>query len=286
MAARLIEAGHAVTGCDLQEAALRRLAERGGQPARSPAAACADASVVILMVHDAAQVDAVLFQADTGVLAGLRAGAIVWLASTVKPAYAIELGRRLAERGIRFIDGPVSGGMTGAQAGELTVMAGGDAQAIEEALPLMRACATHVHHVGGVGTGSTVKMVNQLLVASHIALAAESLALAQSAGVDLPQLVEVIGHSAGHSRMFGKRAPRMVQDEHTPHATVRVFLKDLAIALDAAREHAVPTPMTTAAHQVFNLAAGAGFAEQSDTRLFDLYRQSNAGLSPSPAPAT
>jgi len=275
MAANMAARGYAVHGVDLRPDALRRLAEGGGHAAGTPAQAASGARYAVVVVHDAAQVDAVLSGPD-GLLATLPSGAALWLACTVGPDYARALASDLARRGILMLDGPVSGGAVNARRGSLAVLAGGSAEAVAALDPLMRTCATRIHHVGEAGAGSTMKMINQVLVASHIALTAEALALGLKAGVDLPQLVRAVRDSSGNSVMFDKRAMRMVEADHEPQATVGVFLKDLDIALEAAGTLAQPAPMARAARQVFGLAQAQGLAAASDTRLFDIYRRMTA----------
>jgi 3-hydroxyisobutyrate dehydrogenase len=226
--------------------------------------------VLVIMVHNAAQVDQVMFE-GSGAVGTLAPGATVWLASTVAPAYAAALNRKLADKGIQFVDGPVSGGVVGAEAGSLSVIAGGDDKALADVASVMRACASHVFHVGPAGAGSTVKLINQMLTASHIALTAESLVMGTRAGIDPGLLIDVITHSAGTSRQFEARAPRMLAGDHTPHATVRTFLKDLGIALDWARTLDMAVPLTAAAHQIFTMAAGTGHADESDTTVVRIY---------------
>lgn len=272
MAQRLLRAGFDVAGFDLRPEPMAKLVKWGGRAASTPADAGWGAVVAVVMVHDALQADRALF-GEAGAAAALEAGAVVWLASTVTPDDAREFDRRLVARGLLMVDGPVSGGMTGAQDGELTVIAGAGAAAMEAAAGALHACASHVFHVGEVGAGSTVKMINQLLVASHLALAAEAVAFGVKAGVNAAQLVEVVMSSAGNSRMFEKRAPRMVAGDDAPHSTVKTFLKDLNIALDVAQKLKFPTPVAAAAHQVFTMAAGCGYADESDTRVLRVYEQ-------------
>lgn len=272
MAARLCAAGHQVHGFDPDAAAMRRLAAYGGRAATSPADAAAGAQVALLMVHDQLQAEHVLFGAD-GAAAALPEGAVVWLACTVTADGARALHKRLDSIGLAMVDGPVSGGVTGAQAGELTVIAGGSEAALNAARMAMQACASAVHHVGPVGSGSTVKMINNLLAASHVALAAEALAFGVRAGVTPKKLIEVVAQSSGSSRMFDKRAPRMAAGDHSPQATVKIFLKDLRIALDTAHGLGFPTPLAATAHQVFTMAAGLGHLDASDTLLMRVYEQ-------------
>lgn len=270
MAAQLVQRGHRVSGNDVNAQAVARLVHRGGELADTPADAARHADVLVVMVHDAAQAEHVLFGPD-GAAASMRRGSVVWLASTVMPAFARGLAPRLSERGLLLVDGPVSGGMTGAESGRLTIIASGSTEALEACAAVMDACASRVFRVGNVGAGSTVKMINQLLVAAHVALTAEALALGAAAGVSRTQLIEVITHSAGSSKMFEKRAPRIAAGDHAPHTTVNTLLKDLRIALDTARDLGMAVPIAATAQSVFMKAASAGHGAHSDTTIVHVY---------------
>lgn len=275
MALRLLASGALLAAHDLDADAVARLAAQGAKPADSPASAARDAALLVLMVHDAAQIERVLWGAN-GAAAALPRGSTVWLGSTVSPAWVCQLGDRLAAERLELVDGPVSGGVTGARSGALTVMASGSAHALETAWPAMQACAAQVLRVGPLGAGSTFKMINQLLTAAHLALTAEALALGREAGIDLELLVDVVRHSAGNSVMFDKRAPRMVAGDHEAQATLKTFMKDLDIALDAARALRVPLPLASAAQAVYARAAALGRAEDSDTQLLRAYAGADA----------
>lgn len=270
MAARLLRAGHQVSGADLDAGARARLAALGGRIANTPAEAARGAELLLLMVHNAQQVDRVLDGAD-GALSSLVEGAVVWLGSTVAPAYARALAVRLAERGLLLIDGPVSGGATGAEAGELIAICGATPQALAQADFALRACTQQTYRVGPPGAGSTVKMINQLLVAAHSALTAEAMALASRAGVDSAQLIEVISHSAGQSRIFDKRAPRMATGDHAVHVAIDTLRKDLGIAIDTALGLGLQPSLARAVLGVFDAAAEGGHGGDSDTTLIGHY---------------
>lgn len=272
MACRLLAAGFQVTGFDVSARALERFIQQGGKVASTAREAALSCKLLVVMVFDSAQADAALFDV-TGAVSAMPAESTVWLASTVEPAYARSLAARLAAKQLELIDGPVSGGVSGAKKGTLTVIASGSDAAITAGEAAMRACASNVYRVGTVGAGSTVKLVNQILAAAHIALTAEAIALGVRAGVDPRLLVDVITHGSGASRQFERRAPRMIAGDHTPHSTVRMFLKDLAIALETARQLDLPTPLAACAQQIFTMAAGAGFADESDTALIHLYER-------------
>ena len=268
MAANLVNAGFQVNCVDPNPAAALALQKVGGVVFSSPADAAAGVHAALVMVNRPEQIEEALF-GDKGLATALPSGAVVWIASTIGSEDMVSFARRLAELGLHAVDGPVSGGKTQAQAGTLTVIAGGSDEALKLVAPLMKACARHVFHVGGIGAGSTVKVVNNLLAASHVALTAEAVALAIRAGVDPQLMIDVVEHSSGSSNMFSKRAIRMATGEHSVHASIDTFLKDLKIALAAAAAHNVPVPIATTAHDVFSGAALAGLGSASDTKLID-----------------
>jgi putative dehydrogenase len=280
MAACMVSAGHVVRGFDPRPEPGQQLQALGGVAVATAADAARGAQLVLLMVHNAEQARQALFGAQ-GAAQALAAGAVVWLAATVTAQDARDLASSLEPLGIGLLDGPVSGGVTSARAGTLTVIAGSDAQVLAAAQPALQACSAQVFHVGPVGAGASVKMINNLLAASHVALTAEALALGQRAGVSLPALIEVVAHSSGQSRMFDKRAPRMAQHDHEPQVEVRTFLKDLDIACEAAQAAGRSLPVAQAVHGVFSRAAQSGLTHQSDTMLLQFYEE-GAGL---PAPA-
>lgn len=275
MARRLLAAGARLAVYDLDAAAVHGLARLGAEAAPSPAAAARQAGLLVVMVHDADQVEAVLWGPE-GAAPALHRGAVLWLASTLAPDDVRQQGERLAALGLELVDGPVSGGVTAARSGTLTVMAAGTDGALDAAAPVMQACAARVLRVGPLGAGAACKMINQVLTASHLALTAEALAFGRRAGIDLALLTEVIRGSAGNSVMFDKRAPRMVAGDHEPQAALKTFIKDLDIALEAADRLHFALPMAAAALAAYRRAAAAGSENDSDTHLLRAY--------PGPAP--
>ncbi|MVW78107.1 NAD(P)-dependent oxidoreductase [Bordetella sp. 02P26C-1] len=275
MACRLIGAGFDVRGVDPNPQAANALAMRGAQMCASPAVAAASAQCAIIMVSNATQVRAVLFGPEGIVHTMPRAG-VVWIASTIPADVMRECARRLSEYGLTPLDGPVSGGRRKAQAGTLTVIAGGSQAALEGAMPYLSACAAQIHHVGETGVASTIKIINNLLAASHVVLTAEALALGARTGVALDKLIEVVGCSSGASQMFLNRASRMTQGDHEVHASIDTFLKDLDIALASAQSLGASVPVSRAARAVLARAAQSGMGPHSDTELFDLYQAARA----------
>lgn len=271
VAQSLLRGGHAVSGFDVRAEARARLAELGGSAHDSPGAAAASADAVVTLVVNADQVDAALF-GEGGAAAAMRSGAVVIQSATVPPDYPARLGDRLATHGLRLIDAPVSGGVVGAQSGKLTLMASGDPAAFADCEPLFAAIAGKVYRLGDKpGTGSQVKLVNQLLAGAHIAVAAEAMALAIRLGADPHAVYDVITNSAGGSWMFQNRMAHVLDNDYTPRSAVNIFVKDLGIVLDAARKLQFPLPLAAQAHQLYLATAAAGHGDEDDAAVIKHY---------------
>jgi len=273
MALNLQRKGFRVRGHDVREAPMLALRQAGGAAAASPAEAAAGAAALLLVVFDRAQTDAVLFAAD-GALKTLPKGAPVVLHVTCPPAYVEGLAERVVAAGHPFVDAPVTGGKQGADDGTLTVIVGAADADLAQVRPLLEAMGRRIAHVGRTaGAGTTVKMINQLLVGVHGAVAAEAIALAARAGADPKAVYEVIAHGAGNSVMFESRVPRVLAGDFEPRGVIGIFLKDVGAVLDMGRELRAPLPMTAAAYQLFLEAAGAGWEALDDAALVKVYER-------------
>jgi L-threonate 2-dehydrogenase len=271
MAASLCRAGFAVTGYDLREEALERLLKRGGARATTPAEAAQGAQLLFVMVVNDAQVEAALF-GDDGAAAALAPSATVVLSSTVPAGFVRDLAARLAERGLRLLDAPMSGGAVAAEKGELTIMASGPPEAFAAADPALEACARTVYRLGEApGIGSSVKAVNQLLAGVHVVAAAEGMAFGTALGADPRVLYEVIRNAAGGSWMFNNRVPHMLDDDYTPRSACDIWVKDLGMVLGIASNLRMPLPLAAAAYQVVMMAAAQGHGPIDDAGFVKVY---------------
>jgi L-threonate 2-dehydrogenase len=276
MAQSLLRAGHAVHGFDMNVAAVERFADEGGGSG-GVAEVGATMDVLVVVVLNAAQTEAVLFGED-GWAAHLRRGATVIACATVAPSFARDMERRCAERGLNYLDAPISGGSAKAAAGKLSIMASGSADAFAGARPALDAMAETVFELGdAAGPGSAMKAVNQLLAGVHIAAMAEAVTFGMTQGVDPGQTVEVISKCAGTSWMFENRAPHIVDGDYSPRSSIGIWPKDLGIVLDIAREAKFGAPLTAAALQQFLAAAGSGLGAEDDAAVAKVYAR-NAGL--------
>lgn len=271
MADSLLRAGFAVSGCDLAQPALDRLAAAGGRPCMTPAEAAEGAAAIVVVVVNAGQTSDVLFGRD-GAVPVAPAGAVVISSATMSPTDAETLAGRCEDAGLLYLDAPISGGAKRAAAGELTVMASGSDAAFAKAGPVLAAIAVKVHRLGDrAGIGASVKMVNQLLAGVHIAVACEAITLAGKLGLDLETVYEVITGSAGNSWMFENRIPHVLAGDYAPLSSVEIFVKDLGIIQDIARAERYPAPVAAAALQMYLAAAGAGLGRDDDASLARIY---------------
>ena len=271
VASRLLAMGHRVTAHDIRPELREAWTRLGGRWAASPAEAALGAQALALMVVNSDQVESVLFGAQ-GSISALAPGAVVIVHSTVSPSYSRQLGERLARAGYPMLDAPVSGGVAAAGNGTLSVMASGSKEAFAASEAILAAISTKLHRVGDEpGLGSMVKAVNQLLAGAHIALAAEAMAFGAKAGLDTRVLFDVISSSAGNSWMFTNRVPHMLDGDFRPLSAVGIFVKDLGIVLDMARELRFPAPLTALAHQLFIMAAASGHAQEDDAAVVKVY---------------
>ncbi|MGE0497326.1 MAG: L-threonate dehydrogenase [Ramlibacter sp.] len=271
MARSLRRAGHAPHVYDIRPEAAQAFAQDGGTACASPAELAAACDVVISVVVNAAQTEAVLF-GEHGCAAAMKPGSVFVMCSTVDPAWSVALEARLAALGVLYLDAPISGGAARAASGEMTMMTAGRPEAYAVAEPLLNAMAAKVYKLGDqAGAGSKVKVINQLLAGVHIAAAAEAMALGLREGVDPAALYEVITHSAGNSWMFENRMAHVLAGDYTPLSAVDIFVKDLGLVLDMARASKFPLPLSSTAHQMFMQASTAGFAREDDSAVIKIF---------------
>lgn len=259
MAARIAAAGHSLAVWNrTAERAAEFVRQAGGavRHAKTPADAARGAQIIVTCFSTSPDVAAAL-DGDDGLLAGVERGAILVDCTSGDPATSRRIAARLAEQGAAFLDAPVSGGVTGAEKGTLTVMVGGDASVLDRARPVIDAFAGKVVHCGDVGAGDTVKAVNQAFLAVHLLAAAEGLATLVKEGVDPKIAFDVINSSSGRSNSSMNLIPERVFTRAFPR-TFRLALleKDIGIAAGLARDNRVPAPVTQLTADVFRIARG------------------------------
>nr|WP_283136174.1 2-hydroxy-3-oxopropionate reductase [Rhizohabitans arisaemae] len=244
MAQNLVKAGFDVIGHNRSPARTDTLVASGGRRADSVADAVRDADVIVTMLPDSPDVEAVVL-GEGGALETARHGALLVDASTVRPETSRAVAAAAEARGVRALDAPVSGGEAGAVEGTLSIMVGGDEEVYESALPVLRAMGSTVVHVGPAGAGQTVKAANQLIVAGTIELVSEALVFLDSHGVDLGAAVSVLAGGLAGNAVLQRKAPAMLARDFTPGFRIDLHHKDLGIVLAAVREAGVALPLGT-----------------------------------------
>jgi L-threonate 2-dehydrogenase len=270
MARNIIGAGVALKGFDLSPDACARFAEAGGTVAKNAADAAKGADLLVLMVVNAAQVRAVLF--NSGVVEALDPGAVVMLSSTVAPSDARDIAANLETTQHTLLDAPVSGGQVGADAGNLTVMASGSERAFARAETELAAISGILHRLGDEpGQAATYKVVHQLAAGVHLCAAAELMALGAKAGCDPQKVFDIVTNAAGNSWMLGNRGPRMMMEDPPCASSVDIFIKDLGLVLQTGRDAGVALPLSAAAHQMFTGASAMGHGREDDSKVIRAY---------------
>ncbi|KAF2089286.1 hypothetical protein K490DRAFT_37440 [Saccharata proteae CBS 121410] len=279
MAANLVKQGYSVTGYDVFAKSMERFkSEAGGNTAGSPAESATDMPFYVCMVASAPQAQSVLFDAPDCVVKALPRNATLLLCSTVPSAYAQSVAEQLKSIGrgdILFVDCPVSGGATRAANGTLTIMAGGSEDALAKARFLLEEMSdpNSLYIVeGGVGQGSNMKMVHQVLAAIHILLASETMGLAARWGLDAKTVRDKVVESEAWTWMFENRVPRMLEEDYFPGVSaLTIILKDVSIITSTARLNNFPTPLSSTAEQMYLLGLSQGFGSQDDAGMVRLY---------------
>jgi 3-hydroxyisobutyrate dehydrogenase len=273
MAAGIARAGHVTTAYDIDPARARGLVADGVKPAASVAEAAHGADVLVVMVATPEQVEGVLF-GNNGAAEALEPGTIVVIMATVGPAPVERWASTLSERRIEVVDAPVSGGVARAGDGDLLIMVAGGAQAVRRIQPLLDAMARSAPVVGqSPGDGQKVKLVNQLLCGVHIAAAAEALAFAEALGLDARACWNVIREGAAASFMLDDRGARMLDGAfEQPKSALDIFVKDMGLVTEAARQSTYPAPLAVAAEQLYLAGSRAGLGRLDDSSAITLLR--------------
>ncbi|KAI0554635.1 NAD binding domain of 6-phosphogluconate dehydrogenase-domain-containing protein [Xylaria curta] len=279
MATHLIKQGYAVTGFDIWPPTLERFRAAGGNTATTPSEAVRGHDYVVCMVATAAQAQSVLFEGESPALPALSEGVSLLLCSTVPCAYVQSLEAQLAEKGrgdVLLVDCPVSGGAGRAADGTLSIMAGGSDRALEKGRFLLQELSdtSKLYIVnGGIGAGSNMKMVHQVLAAVKILATGEGMGFAQQLGLDLAQTYESIQNSDASAWMFGHRGPRVLSEFKPIASAITIILKDAGIITSEALRVGFPTPMTGTAEQVYFSSLGRGYGADDDSSLIRLYNE-------------
>ncbi|MCL2059424.1 MAG: 2-hydroxy-3-oxopropionate reductase [Oscillospiraceae bacterium] len=271
MAKNLLQAGHELIVFDLIKESVDDLVTAGAKAAASSKAVAEECPIVITMVQNSPHVKAAVMGAG-GVLEGAKPGTILIDMSSIAPAASIEIEKACAQKGVKMIDAPVSGGEPKAIDGSLSIMVGGDkavfAQVKDDILLKMGASAVYC---GAIGAGNTTKLANQVIVACNIAGAAEALTLAKKAGVDPALVFDAIKGGLAGSAVLNAKAPMMLEGDFKPGFRIDLHIKDLANALDTGHEYGSPLPLTAAIMEMFQTLRADGLDKDDHSGLANYY---------------
>ena len=244
--------------------------EHGAHVAAGPREVAERADVVISMVVDGDQVEAALLGEPDGAVHGAREGALFVDMSTIAPTQTRAIGARLAERGVAFLDAPVTGSAPKAADGTLTIMAGGEDADFERARPLLEAMGELVLHVGPLGQGEMVKVINNAVAAVNCVVVAQALLVGRRTGVDVDKLVEVMGAGSGGSTILSLKAGPMLEHDFTPLFKLAHMLKDVRLCLDEGQAAGVPFPAAAAARELYSAGLSRELADQDFAAVLEV----------------
>jgi len=281
MLANLVKKGFEVVAYDVVPVALEAAARLGAARAGSIREAAAASDLVITMLPSSANVEAAYLGAD-GIIDAPIAGRLCVDMSTIDPGTSQRVAARLNERQIRFLDAPVSGGAGGAAAGTLAIMVGGDARDLEEARPALAAMGANIIHVGAVGAGEVAKLCNNLISGSALIAVAEAFRIGEAFGVDPQILTNVIAKSSGATWVMEHMhpVPGIVDSaassrQYAPGFMTDLMAKDLALAVNAAREKRVPVAVAAAAQQLYRMASSHGLGREDFSAVYKFLKPSS-----------
>ena len=257
MAGHLLAAGHTVYVHNRSQASVRELAAKGAVACTSGKEVAQKSDVIIIMVPDTPDVEAVLFGKD-GVADGIRAGSIVVDMSSISPIATKEFSQKLSTSGVKMLDAPVSGGQVGAENATLSIMVGGEPEVFEKIKPYFETLGKNIVYIGGNGDGQTCKVANQIVVALTIEAIGEALLFASKAGADPRKVREALLGGFAQSRILDLHGERMIGRNFNPGFRIRLHQKDLNLALQGARELGLSLPSTSIAQELFNAVAAQG----------------------------
>lgn len=267
IARNIMKAGFTVVVHNRSRAAVDELATEGASAANSPKEVAGQVDIVFTNLPDSPDVEKVALDEINGIIAGARPGAIVVDNSTIKPASARLIAAKLKEKGIFSLDAPVSGGDIGAKNGTLTIMVGGEAEALEKVMPVFQAMGKSVTHVGEAGAGQVAKAANQIMVAAQMVAMGELLVFSKKAGVDPRKVVDAIKGGAAQCWTLDVKPPRLFDGNRSPGFKAHMQLKDLGIVLDTAQEYDIPISSAEEHTRLFKMMIEQGMGELDNSAV-------------------
>jgi len=272
IARNILKAGFPTVVHNRSRAAVDELVAEGATAANSPKEVAAQVDVVFTNLPDTPDVEKVVL-GENGIIEGAHAGLVYVDNSTIKPASARSIAEKLAEKNVYALDAPVSGGDIGARNATLTVMVGGEASALEKAMPVLQAMGKTITHVGDSGAGQVAKAANQIMVAAQMVAMGELLVFSKKAGVDPRKVVEAIKGGAAQCWTLDVKPPRLFAGNRNPGFKARMQLKDLKIILETAQEYNIPVPGTTENTELFQQMIDLGMGELDNSAVVGVMEQ-------------
>jgi 3-hydroxyisobutyrate dehydrogenase-like beta-hydroxyacid dehydrogenase len=282
MAGNLLKAGYGLLVNDIDSAKVATLVARGALAAPSAADVARASDRTITMVETTAQTEEIIL-GDKGIIRGAGRGHVVAMMSTIDPNAAKRIHDRLQDVGIAMLDAPVSGGSARSTLGELTVIAGGDRATFESCRDMFKAMSINQFHVGGIGKGLALKLVNNMLIQINTVAIAEAFVMGAKAGLDPKMMYDVIKVSTGASFALDLRVPRMIAGDFKPGGTIDISYKDQELETAFAKSLGVPLLLANISQQVYQMARAAGLAKEDGASVVKVYEQmSDVQLGPRP----
>lgn len=266
MARNMLKAGYTLVVHNRSRAAVNELSAEGAKPAFSPAEVAAQVDIIFTCLPDSPDVELVAL-GEGGIIESAHHELIYIDHSTIKPATARHVAEELGKKGVRYLDAPVSGGDIGARQGTLAIMVGGPADVLEQVRPIFQVIGKTITHVGDSGAGQIAKAANQIMAAAQMVAMAELMILAQKAGADPRKVVEAIRGGAAQCWTLDVKSPRLFSGNRTPGFKAYMQAKDLAIALDTAREFGVPLPSAALDAQLYQAMLEMGMADLDNSAV-------------------
>ena len=269
MALNLLRLGTHVVVHSRTKESMTEVTAAGAHPASYAGEVAALADIVFTCLPDEAACELV-YLGESGLIEGCRSSNLFVETSTISPSLAQKIAHVVVQKGASYLDAPISGGVGGAQDATLTIMVGGEARDLDRARPFLLQMGKSIHHIGGVGMGEVVKLVNQLLVAVHTQAACEAMMLAIKAGVNPHQVLDVLSTSWGNSAMLNRAGPMIANDDYGSAAPMRLIAKDIGLVTNLAWENGVTLSLANESRKVIELAMENGLAETDVAALATL----------------
>ncbi|MCR1899441.1 NAD(P)-dependent oxidoreductase [Irregularibacter muris] len=273
MAANVLKGGYSLTVFDLNKEAVKELVDMGAKEGQSPAQAAKEADVVFTSLPNSMIVENVILGKD-GVLEGMEEGRTIVDLSSITPKSIQYIAQKAQEKNVQVLDAPVSGGAAGAEKGTLTLMVGGNKEKFEQLLPVLNHIGTKVTHVGDVGAGDTVKLVNNLLLGVNMVAVAEALSLGVKAGLKPEVLYDIISQSSGSSyALTAKYKNFIAKGNFEPGFMIDLQYKDLQLAVDTAKDLKAPLMIGNLSQQMYEMARAKGLGTEDISAVLKLYEE-------------